>query len=502
MLVPQGLGPLPASPLGLSCPDPPHPLRRLLSLRPLPPCTPRLAPPYSCTSPSASLPGSRSVCGLVLFCSPCPPSHRHDARQFRVWVVVGVARACVTHTTCKVHSSKGDLRRGLCPHVPLPPRPVTLVPAHCFSRRPCISSRWPWLRPWLFSRWRRVRRTPPPAAHAACCGLPRCVAAGCGARCLVLGRWRAGHGAFCAYLAFLSRSCTRGSGRPPWCLFPLRPAAVGPGGGGGVGGVIRLFYSTHLVVPTAGGVHDASTMRAHCEAQSPVPGLLGWPLLPCPGASPPGRTVCYGRARCEAFGYGPRCVLLGSGGTGHGVVFFTYLRVAAWPSASSPCTVFPASCAPRPCTRGTGRSPRCLFPPRPVTITMLTSMRHSNIPGNSQRLRSRRCRSMQCRPPQQRRWECPQRVRCMRMRGPRPPASSCRAGARNGARSATRAAGAGASGAAVRRDAARVTWPGASPATGRLRGDNSGNGLRRDCGRRRHAPWLQWRPYRNRLQLN
>ena len=55
-----------------------------------------------------------------------------------------------------------------------------------------------------------------------------------------------------------------------------------------------------------------------------------------------------------------------------------------------------------------------------ITITMLTSMRLRNIPSNSHRHRSRCCRSMRCRVPQQRRWECRQRVRCMRMWRPHP----------------------------------------------------------------------------------
>ena len=319
-------GPLPASPLGLSCPDPPPALPAAVPPPPAAVYPPGRAAPLV-WGPLCLPSGSRCVRGLVLACSLCPPSHRHDARQIRVWVVVGVARACAARMTCKVHNSKHDRRRGLCPRVPPPPpRTVAPVPAPCFSHRPWRPSRRSRLCPWLCSGLFAVCPLAlaffcgggggvcsgaPPPAHAACCGHARCVAAGCVIRCLALGRGRAGHTACCACLALLSRSCTRCSGRPPRCLFPFRPVTVVPGGGGGVGGgrVVRLFYSAHLVVPTAGGVYDASTMRARCEAQSPVPGLLGGPLLPCLGASPPGRTVCCGRARCEAIELGSRRVM-------------------------------------------------------------------------------------------------------------------------------------------------------------------------------------------------
>ena len=83
-------GPLRASPFGVSCPDPPPPpLRRLLSLRPVPLCTPRLAPLRSCRGPSASLPGSHYVRGLVLLCSPSLSSARYTTDSG-----VGCGRGC------------------------------------------------------------------------------------------------------------------------------------------------------------------------------------------------------------------------------------------------------------------------------------------------------------------------------------------------------------------------------------------------------------------------
>ena len=114
-------GPLPASPLGTLCPDPPPALPVAVPPPPAP-LFPRPAPHRLRWGPSASLLGPLSVRGLALSCSLCPPSHRHNARQFRGRAVVGVARARVSRSTRKVHFLPA--RAGVVFATVFPPHPA------------------------------------------------------------------------------------------------------------------------------------------------------------------------------------------------------------------------------------------------------------------------------------------------------------------------------------------------------------------------------------------
>ena len=240
---------------------PPPPPAPPASVPPPPaPVYPRLAPPRSCWGPSASLLGSLPVRGLVLSYSLCPPSHRHDARQFSGRAMVGVAHARVTRTTCKVHSNKPVRRRGLCLRVPPPPpRPVAPVPSLYCSRRPRLPSRWPRWRPWLFSWWWHALCSP---RFRPVCLLWACSVRCCRARSTLpgFGPWASGARCFVRpsrlsipllHLGFRLASLV------PLSLLTRRCASWGGGAGGGGG--TSGCWSLHTILFSSFG---ACTMRA------------------------------------------------------------------------------------------------------------------------------------------------------------------------------------------------------------------------------------------------